>query len=87
MKRVKPLTGEEQRTLLDAARYAPESRFRQRAHAVYLSDKGYRLDQLAEIFGVDRDTASGWLTAWEAEGLMGLRDRPHPGRPRRCSEA
>jgi len=87
MKRIKTLTREEQQTLLDASRYAPDSRFRQRAHAVYLSDKGYRLDQLAEIFAIDRDTASAWLTSWEAVGLMGLRDRAHPGRPRRGTEA
>jgi len=62
MKRIKTLTLEEQQTVLDASRYAPDSRFRQRAHAVYLSDKGYRLDQLADIFAVDRDTASAWLT-------------------------
>jgi len=87
MKRIKTLTLEEQQTVLDASRYAPDSRFRQRAHAVYLSDKGYRLDQLTEIFAVDRDTASAWLTAWNSVGLMGLRDRAHPGRPRRGIEA
>ena len=86
MKRIKTLTKEEQRTLLDAARYAPESRFRQRAHAVYLSEKGFRVNQLADIFAVDRDTVSGWLTAWEREGLMGLHDNAHPGRPRRITE-
>ena len=86
MKHIKTLTKEEQRTLLDAARYAPESRFRQRAHAVYLSGKGYSINQLADIFAVDRDTVSGWLTAWEGEGLIALRDNAHPGRPRRITE-
>jgi len=86
VKRIKALSKEEQRTLLDAARYAPESRFRQRAHAVYLNGKGYRVDQLADIFAVDRDTVSGWLTAWERDGLMGLHDNPRPGRPRRMTE-
>jgi len=86
MKCVKKLTEEEQKTLLDASRYAPWSRFRQRAHAVYLSGKGYRVNQLAEIFAVDRDTVAGWLDAWEQCGLMGLRDHPHPGRPSLSSE-
>lgn len=49
MKQIKALTKEEQRTLLDAARYALESRFRQRAHAVYLCGKGYCVNQLADI--------------------------------------
>ncbi|MGZ5056240.1 MAG: helix-turn-helix domain-containing protein, partial [Methylobacter sp.] len=86
MKKIKALTKEEQRTLLDAARHASEPRFRQRAHAVYLCGKDYRINQLADIFAVDRDTVSGWLTDWEHYGLMGLRDQPHPGRPRRITE-
>lgn len=41
MKRIKTLTQVEQQTLREALRrHASESRFRQRAHAVYLSDKG-----------------------------------------------
>ncbi len=83
MKFVKALAEAERQTLLDAARYAPWARFRQRAHAVYLSDKGYGLNQLAEIFAVDRDTVSSWLNAWESKGLLGLRDQFHPGRPRK----
>lgn len=86
MKFVESLTEVERETLWDAARYAPWTRFRQRTHAVYLSGKGYKLDQLADIFGVDRDTVSGWLDAWEVHGLLGLRDQFHPGRPRKGTE-
>jgi transposase-like protein len=74
MKYVKGLSEAEQRTLLEASRYAPWPRFRQRAHAVLLSGKRYSLTQLADIFEVDRDTVSGWLRAWEQHGLLGLRD-------------
>ncbi len=85
MKFIKSLTEAEKITLLDASRYAPWARFRQRAHAVYLSGKRYRLEQLADIFDVDRDTVSIWLQAWENQGLLGLRDHPHPGRPSKVS--
>jgi len=85
MKFIKSLTEAEKITLLDASRYAPWARFRQRAHAVYLSGKRYRLEQLADIFDVDRDTVSAWLQAWENQGLLGLRDHPHPGRPSKGS--
>lgn len=77
----------ERRTLLDASRHGPWRRFRQRAHAVLLSGKGYRLEQLADIFEADRDTVSRWLDAWERHGLMGLRDQEHPGRPRKGTVA
>jgi transposase len=86
MKYVNRLSEAEQRTLLDASRYAPWPRFRQRAHAVLLSGKCYSLTQLADIFAVDRDTVSGWLKAWEQHGLLGLRDQEHAGRPRKGSE-
>jgi len=86
MKFVKGLSEAERRTLLDASRYAPWPRFRQRAHAVLLSGKHYSLAQLSDIFAVDRDTVSGWLRAWEQHGLLGLRDQDHPGRPRKGTE-
>lgn len=87
MKSVKGLSEAERQTLLDASRYAPWPRFRQRAHAVLLSAKGYKVAQLADIFEVDRDTVSDWLNTWERHGLLGLRDREHTGRPRKGTEA
>jgi transposase len=86
MKFVKRLSEAEQRTLLDASRYAPWPRFRQRAHAVLLSGKRYSLAQLTDIFEVSRDTVSGWLKAWEHYGLLGLRDQEHSGRPHKGTE-
>lgn len=87
MKFVKSLSEAERQTLLDAFRYAPWPCFRQRAHAVLLSAKGYKIAQLADIFEVDRDTVFGWLNAWERVGLLGLRDREHSGWPRKGTEA
>ena len=48
-----------------------------------LSAKGFALEQLADIFSVDRDTVSGWLDAWQERGLDGLTDAPKPGRRRK----
>jgi len=52
-----------------------------RAHAIILSSKGYSLDELSDIFDVDRDTISIWLTRWEENGITGLYDEQRPGRP------
>lgn len=41
---------------------------------------GMRITEVAEKFGVHRDTVHSWLARYEAEGLDGLRDRSH--RPR-----
>lgn len=56
-------------------------RERQRAQAVLLCAKGYRLDQLSDIFEADRDTISRWLDDWQEHGIAGLSDAPKPGRP------
>jgi transposase len=55
---------------------------RSRAHAILLSDRGYRLEQLADIFSTDRDTVSQWLTNWENHAFDGLSDARRSGRPR-----
>lgn len=81
MKYVKPLTEAEQITLREAWKEGPTARVRQRAHALYLSGQRFRIPQLVSIFEVDRDTLSSWIDDWEREGLMGLYDKPRPGRP------
>ena len=42
---------------------------------------------LAEKLGVSRQTVSTWRQRYAADGLDGLRDRPHPGRPSVADEA
>jgi len=55
---------------------------RQRAHAILLSAKGYCIDQLVDIFFVDRDTITRWLDRWQEDHFDGLEDAPRSGRPR-----
>lgn len=43
--------------------------------------------RLVAILGVDRDTVSVWLDAWETRGLRGLYDGPRTGRPPRLAAA
>lgn len=53
---------------------------RQRAHAILLSARGYSVDQIADIYEVDRDTVSIWLDNWEEQGGAGLEDQAGRGR-------
>jgi transposase len=76
------LSQEEREALRQAHKSAPTHRERQRAHAILLSAKGYRLNQLADIFEADRDTISRWLDDWHEQSLAGLCDAPKAGRPR-----
>ena len=85
MKFVKPLSPEELKPLQDLMKKSPVFRIRQRAHAILLSAKGYKIHLLADIFAVDRDTISQWITQWESRRIAGLADREKPGRPPKLS--
>ncbi|MBF0363643.1 MAG: helix-turn-helix domain-containing protein [Oligoflexia bacterium] len=81
LRKITSLKNEEYLTLKDMMRYCPVSSARPRAHAVILNSKGYSIDELSDIFEVDRDTISTWLTNWEVNGLGGLYDEHKSGRP------
>lgn len=87
MKTVSTLTEAEQITLTAAYHDGPWPAFRQRAHAMLLSAKGYSCDAIADILSAHRTTVSLWIDAWNAKGLAGLRDEQRPGRPPIYSDA
>ena len=74
-------------TLQEAQNYHPSGRFRQRAHALLLSHKGYTITQLTDIFDVHRDTVSQWFDDWKQFGLVGLHDKHKSGRPTILTES
>ncbi len=82
MRFVNKLDTHSQMELAELMRTSPSFKVRKRAHAILLSHKGYKIDDLALIFEADRDTISSWLKRWEEEGLGGLSDAPRSGRPR-----
>jgi len=81
MKSVSCLTDVERITLMSAHHDGPWPAFRQRAHVLLLSAKGYSCQAIADILSVRRTTVSLWIDAWEQKGLAGLRDGLRPGRP------
>lgn len=87
MKYVSPLTESEIQTLHEMQHHHPIRRARMRAHSILLSHQGYSIPQIARVYGVERRSVSSWLDRWQHEGLVGLYDRPHPGRPHSFSEA
>lgn len=70
----------EQREELHQAMKTGSEQVRRRAHAVLLNARGYSVDQIADIYEVDRDTVSNWLTRWEDDGRAGLADQAGRGR-------
>jgi transposase len=62
-------------------------RIRRRAQAILLSAGGKSVNELAEIFDVNRDTIGLWLDRWETEGITGLGDAARSGAPPKLTES
>ena len=45
----------------------PSQRTKARAHAILLSARRYSINQIADIFAVDRETVSSWLARSRGE--------------------
>lgn len=58
-----------------------ESRYDHRLHGLLLVSNGQSCQQVAELFGEDRRTVQRWVKRFEAQGLDGLREGEHTGRP------
>ena len=81
MRYVAPLSENETENLKNIMRDDPSSRARARARAVILSGERYRINDIADILAVGRDTVSSWFDAWEKSSYEGLCDKPRNGRP------
>ncbi len=58
-----------------------ESRYDHRLHGLLLVSNGQSCQQVAELFGEDRRTVQRWVKRFAAQGLDGLREGEHTGRP------
>jgi len=84
---VNPLCEAEIVTLQSMHKNHPSPATRIRAQAIVLSNRGYSIQEIAEVNSVCRQTVSSWLSSWEQECLVGLIDKPRSGRPRVLSAA
>jgi len=80
---------EEQREEIEKLRKKKDlsKRSHRRLEAIVLSSEGYSLDEISEIYQVDRDTVSKWLDRWEQKGIEGVKDLPKQNRPPKLTEA
>src|SRR5215831_1169100 len=83
---VKPLTSEQRDQLKEILKSPASQRKRMRAHAILLSERHYSIDQIADLYQVDRDRVSQWLDWWEEFNFDGLEDDPRGGRPPKLHE-
>lgn len=52
-----------------------------RALALLALDRGETLESVAAHLQVENDTVAAWRNRYKGEGLVGLQDKPKPGRP------
>jgi transposase len=77
------LSEEERITLGELFKNHWNARQRRRAHALLLSERRFKINDIANIHLVDRETVCSWFDHWERLGIVGLQDCPRPGRPQK----
>src|SRR2546425_2434400 len=83
---VNPLTSTQRDQLGEIMKSSAPQRKRMRAHAILLSERRYSIDQIVDIYQVDRDRVSQWLDLWGGEQFDGLDDEPPSGRAPKLDE-
>jgi len=63
-----------------------DARYSHRLHGLLLLASGESSQQVAELFGEDPRTVQRWVRRYEADGVDGLREGKHLGRPSALSE-
>jgi transposase len=78
------ITGDERKELERRARSDRVSRRpAQRAQIVLLAAEGVSNREIARLVGLNQNQVGMWRKRYAALGVIGLEDRPRPGRPRR----
>jgi transposase len=66
------LTEQETETLEQGSRHHDKPYFRQRCECLLLSNRGYRVGQMADLFQTRTHTIRAWMDSWLEKGLCGL---------------
>lgn len=69
-------------TLDELRTHHPLPTSRVRAHGIILSDKSYKVQEIADILDVCRQSVSTWIINWDSDGICGLLDKLRSGRPK-----
>ena len=69
VKFIKKLSQEEYKNLKNSYKKNSNHRIRERAKAIILSSRDFSINEIANIFEVDRDSVSSWIKKWEEGGI------------------
>lgn len=82
---VRPLRRAERKKLERLAKRARDARQVNRAHAILLSSQHKTLNEISVLLNMPPTCVATWIRRYEAEGLIGLADKPRLGRPRKAT--
>ena len=73
----------EHRSAIDALMQSKDCNHRtfKRLQSVKLNAQGYSIPQISTLLEVHYNSVYHWITAYEKEGIAGLKDQPISGRP------
>ncbi len=73
--------------LQDEIRRTDESRYDHRLHGLLLVAQGMAAPEVGRLLGDSTRSVQYWVHRFDEEGLAGLAEGVHPGRPRRLTES
>lgn len=73
------LTKSERETLQNGYKYHTKAHFRQRCHALLLSDEGWQIKQIAKLYHTRSRSIYTWMDRWRDMGIVGLMILPGRG--------
>ena len=86
MRYVEALSEEDKKTLNLLLKYHASHNVRRHAHFILLSTDGFRMNEIARIYQVHRETVMNTFARWEKNGINGLYDMDKPGSPPTLSD-
>ena len=77
---IKSLTASQKAKVEAEFKHGKSHAFRQRCHAILLSDSGHSVPQITSILSVTQQSVYSWFDRWESDGISGLKTRKGQGK-------
>ena len=77
---IKPLTASEKVKVEAEFKHGKSHAYRQRCHAILLSNSGHSVPQITSILSVTQQAVYSWFDRWESGGISELKTRQGQGR-------
>ena len=78
-KRFIKLIQTDREALREGFKKGKKATYRQRCHFILLSDQGYEIQQIAELYEVSRQLVARWFDRYEDQGIEGLHTQKGQG--------